>query len=497
MMEAVGYTWLIEHCNLHVPPPSHQSFVSTRSRIETTPGVDVALEFFQSGYHPGNAPMDHLAFALKYDDLNLHLLSQLFDCLPQQQILDYIHAQPNGKVARQIGFLYEFVTGCELPLAQAVGGNYVDLLDRSRHVVASAQKNSRWRINNNLLGTPQFCPLIRKTKAIEAGLQADFSTQLQTLHEQVSPDLFRRAIDYLYFKETRSSYDIEHEQTTPEREERFVAALRAAGRGDSAQALTEANLTALQNLIVEPRYAQPGFREWQNYVGEVPPGRAPIVHYICPPGEMVAGLMAGLAACAGKMTDVHPLVRATVLAFGFVFIHPFEDGNGRLHRYLIHDSLQRDGLVPPGMILPVSATMLRNMHEYDAALEAYSRPLKVLARYVLDDNEVMTLKNPGQVHGYYRFPDLTAQAAYIFKVVGQSINQELVAEIDFVRNYDQARNAIKNVVDMPDRKLDRLIKFMHQNKGMLSKAKRHFFAELSDDELGKITVAYREAFQVE
>ena len=29
-----------------------------------------------------------------------------------------------------------------------------------------------------------------------------------------------------------------------------------------------------------------------------------------------------------------PIVAAAVLAFGFVYVHPFEDGNGRIHRYL-------------------------------------------------------------------------------------------------------------------------------------------------------------------
>jgi hypothetical protein len=37
--------------------------------------------------------------------------------------------------------------------------------------------------------------------------------------------------------------------------------------------------------------------------------------------------------------EVDPVVAAAILAFGFVYIHPFEDGNGRIHRYLIHHVL--------------------------------------------------------------------------------------------------------------------------------------------------------------
>lgn len=495
-MEPIGYTWLIERYALQVPAPSHQSFISTRSRVGASTGVDVVLELFQPSYRPGPKALEHLAFALKYDDLNLNLLSQLFAQLPQQEVVDYIAAQPNGRYARQIGFLYEFVTGHTLPLPQVASGNYVDLLDPARFVVAAPHKNSRWRINDNLLGTSGYCPVIRNTPDMAPFWQADYAEQLRAIGSTVAPELLRRSIDYLYFKETRSSYDIEREQPTAERQERFVAVLRNAGQGRASEVLQMANLTQLQNLIVEPRYAQDGFRTWQNYVGEVLPNRAPRVHYICPPGEQVAALMAGLSACADKMQNVHPLARAAVLAFGLVFIHPFEDGNGRLHRYLLHDSLTRDGVVPPGMILPISATMLHHMHAYDAALEAYSHPLKALARYQLDENEVLTVQNPAQLDGYYRFPDLTAQTLYTLNAVQQTIRDELWAEIHFVRSYDEAREAIQSVVDMPDRQLDRLIKFLYQNKGTLSKAKRHFFAELSDVELARIGEAYRRAFQI-
>jgi Fic family protein len=36
----------------------------------------------------------------------------------------------------------------------------------------------------------------------------------------------------------------------------------------------------------------------------------------------------------------------------FVYIHPFDDGNGRLHRYLIHHVLSRTRFTPAGLVLP-------------------------------------------------------------------------------------------------------------------------------------------------
>ena len=40
------------------------------------------------------------------------------------------------------------------------------------------------------------------------------------------------------------------------------------------------------------------------------------------------------------------MARAGIISFGFVYIHPMVDGNGRISRFLINDVLRRDGAVP-------------------------------------------------------------------------------------------------------------------------------------------------------
>lgn len=490
----VGYTWLIKQYGLSASPLSHESYIGARARLDaTTPGV--VQEVFPPTYWPGNDPFDHIVFALKYDELSLDALRLVFKKLGSGRVLQYIEIQPNGKYARQIGYLYEFLTGERLDLSVTIGGAYVDLLDPDKYLVSERpDKNTRWHINDNLLGSARFCPVVRKTSAIKALLTLDFTSRLQAFKNQVEPALFQRAIDYLYFKETKSSYNIERETPTPDREERFVAVLRNAGKDMLRNVLSEASLTRLQNLIVEPRYIQKGFRDWQNYVGESPPGRSPIVHYVCPPGEMVRDLMTGLLECAYKTEGLHPIVRAALVSFGFVFVHPFEDGNGRIHRYLIHDFLGRDGIVPEGMILPVSAYMLHHPQEYDRALEAFSKPLRRIVRFSLDEDERLAITNPEEAAGYYRYPDLTAQASYLLHAVEQTINTELVSEILFIRNYDRAKAAIRDVVEIPNLRLDRLINLLYQNKGVLSKSKRGLYKEIGDDELQRIQSAFQEAF---
>src|SRR5437016_11915487 len=52
----------------------------------------------------------------------------------------------------------------------------------------------------------------------------------------------------------------------------------------------------------------------------------------------LGAMMDGIAAVAGliEAQAAHPIVVAACVSFGFVFAHPFYDGNGRLHRFLIH-----------------------------------------------------------------------------------------------------------------------------------------------------------------
>ena len=60
---------------------------------------------------------------------------------------------------------------------------------------------------------------------------------------------------------------------------------------------------------------------------------------------------------------IDPVVAAAMIAFGFVFIHPFVDGNGRIHRYLIHHVLAERGFAPKGIVFPVSAVILERIDD--------------------------------------------------------------------------------------------------------------------------------------
>ncbi len=49
---------------------------------------------------------------------------------------------------------------------------------------------------------------------------------------------------------------------------------------------------------------------------------------------------------AGENSEDNPVVRAAIAHHGFVMVHPFEDGNGRVSRLLLNMQLLRDGYAP-------------------------------------------------------------------------------------------------------------------------------------------------------
>ena len=177
-------------------------------------------------------------------------------------------------------------------------------------------------------------------------------------------------------------------------------------------------------------------------------------------------------------------------------IHPFEDGNGRLHRFLIHDILVHDGLVPDGVIIPVSAHMLNNIKDYDTILEKYSKPLMQRIRYNKDADGHMKVTNPDEVEGYFRYPELTEQCIYLMETIHATLQEDMPEELIFLQRYDEAKKELQRIVDMPDRDINLMLVFLHQNKGVLPKRRRESFPKLTDEEIHQMQKAYGRIYEL-
>ncbi|MEO8373538.1 MAG: Fic family protein, partial [Candidatus Solibacter sp.] len=188
------------------------------------------------------------------------------------------------------------------------------------------------------------------------------------------------------------------------------------------------------------------------------------------------------------------MVSAAALAFGFVYAHPFTDGNGRIHRYLIHHVLAARGFSPGGLVFPVSAAILERVDAYRAALEDYSKRLLPLIEWEPTvEGNVRVLSDTAD---YYRFFDATPHAEFLYGCVRQTIEEDLPRETDFLARYDRFRAATERIVDMPERTIDMLFRFLRQNSGRLSKRGREReFEKLTEEEAAALEAAYDETFR--
>ena len=372
--------------------------------------------------------------------------------------------------------------------------NTIELLESDRYYTATpGRRVQRQRIIDNLLGVKGFCPIIRRTKKLAVMEEIDLRKRCEEVVTSYSPELLRRALNYLYNKETKSSFEIEHIKPSASRTEKFIGLLEMAEHKDFCK---KPLLINVQNRIVDPRFRDTDYRASQNYVGQTISYQKQLVHYVCPKPDDLPELMEGLLTAHQVMKEgaVPAIIHAAAISYGFVFMHPFEDGNGRLHRFLIHNILFLRGVIPKGLMFPVSAAMLKNPALYDHSLEAFSSPLMRLIEYDLDDLGQMTV--PGETGRLYRYIDMTAQAEALYDFVNLTIEHELVEELDFLANYDKTKQAIQEIVDMPDRLIDLFIQLCLQNGGRISTRKREsHFEFLTDDELADMENAVQEGYE--
>lgn len=489
-----GYAFFIEHYNLSVLAHWHISLVSSTRALRSTTTQHKQIEsIYPKSFWPGEGIGDQLEFALKYDGINLEILSAIFDVIPAETIASWISSKLIGKYTRKIWFLYEFLTERKLELPDLTKGNYIELLESERYyTVTSKHRAQRQRIINNLLGRKDFCPIIRRTEKLTSIEEIDIRKECEAILTSYPRDLLRRALSYLYNKETKSSFGIEHIKPSASRIEKFIGLLEMAEVKDFCE---KHLLIDVQNRIVDSRFKDRDYRANQNYIGQTISYQKQIVHYVCPKPNDLPRLMDGLLAAHKIMKEgeVSAIIHAAIIAYGFVFMHPFEDGNGRIHRFLIHNILFLCGAIPKGLMFPISAVILKNLTLYDNSLEAFSIPLMQLIEYDLDDLGQMTVL--GETERFYKYIDMTPQVETLCDFVKLTIKYELIEELDFLVSYDKTRQAIQNIVDMPDRLVDLFIHFCLQNNSGLSVKKREsHFEFLTDNELTKMEKIIQENY---
>ena len=494
----VGYTAVIEKLQLQVPLPLVKAMVSEKYRSVK----NESWLIFSAAYLPQDttsiskiqALYNHLVFALKYEGVNLLVFAKLQKQLSQEELLALVNIEPLGQYSRRIWFLLEWVSGMPIVGKSDISKkSYVLVVDTKLQFAVAGIKSPRHLVVNNLPGTNQFCALIRKTDKIEQHLSKSYLEENRKQLAGIRKDIIQRAAAFLLLKDSKASFTIEGESPKSKRAARWGTAIGQAGLND----LSKEELIRLQQLVIEnTRFVQMGLRKKGGFVGEHDRvSGEPIPDHISAKSQDLDDLIDGLIE-VNKMLikdDIHAVVAAAVIAFGFVFIHPFEDGNGRIHRYLIHHILAKKQFAGQGIIFPVSSSILDHITDYQKVLQSYSKPLLDLIEWVETKDHNVEVTN--ETKDYYRFFDATNQTEFLFDCVADTIKNIVPQEINYLANYDAFKTYMEEEFEMPDKLISVLLRFLEQNQGVLTKrAKEKELSMLTEREVKRIESTYSEIF---
>lgn len=445
---------------------------TTRSERESPQRIQ---RQYPNVYRPADTFAGHFEFGLKYEEIHFEFFSRLFAACGPAPLEQWCKAEPFGQYARRAGFFYEWLTGQRLDVPDLAGGTYVDAVAGDAYMTRTqAVRERRWRINNNLPGSPAFCPLIRRSQALGQALEFDPHGAITELDRQFGADVLMRAAAWLSLKESRASFLIEHEADETDRIKRY-AHVMAEHSGKLEEPLDSGSLTLLQRGILGDDALRLGLRQSPVFVGQATI-RDDIVHYIGPHFSQLPAMLEGLRVFEQATRGREALARAATLAFGFVYIHPMSDGNGRIHRFLISDTLQRDNAIPSGVIVPISATItgVREFgHGYDSVLEVFSRPFMRRYATAYRFGEMRTYEDgmrsnlifdayENASHAW-RYPDLTEHVIYTARLVAHTIQHEMADEARTLVRFQLAQQRIKAVLEMPHADAVRMIRSIKES----------------------------------
>ncbi len=161
----IGLHRLIEDFKLQIPLPETRSEIvaSARRTIVTDEKV---LEQYPKNYMP-KGPIGNLRFALRYEPIVLGVYLTLFQTIDSGPLADWIRSESTSIFARRAWYLYELLIGQQLDIPDLIPSGTIDLLDPEIHFTGPRRLVRRQRINDNLLGSNGYSPLVRKTNTLK------------------------------------------------------------------------------------------------------------------------------------------------------------------------------------------------------------------------------------------------------------------------------------------------------------------------------------------
>jgi len=430
-----------------------------------------SLRLYPRSSAPEDTILGHLRFAVRYEAFDLGLLVGALKVIDPRMLEGWVRREPTGSHSRRLWFLYETFTGDRLDLANARAGKYVPVVDPKKFVVGAERRSVRHRVADNLIGDATLCPIVRRTPRLIKLMAAVPEAALRRLRESVDAEIWDRCRAALSDLEARAILDMAAGSVNPARAKRLAGALGCIAEVDLEDMAT---LRLLQGDLVDPACAAVG---WRSSGGAAPaPARSEAVTpEPVPPCAAVPGLMEAWVALARRLFDgkLEAGVAAALSGLMLRLIHPFDHGNGPLHRVVILHALARRGMGGAGMILPVSAVMARDRDGEATALAAVAGQI-------------------GQTAGWaehHRYVDATAFAEYVYDRVLATMLEDVPEQLRLAALVGRIQAALNGTVALPDRRAARFVRHCLDNGGRFPAAERRHFAELSDAEIAAMEAA--------
>jgi len=480
---AAGYAALICKYDLRVPLPGRIAVIaSSKGELPPIEGTEVLRHF--PTRRPNDSLAGHLKFALTWEGLELGVLAALFKVISRKEITHVVAQRPTDRYLRRLWFLYEWLTGQELKINDVSGVKSIPVVDEwFQSGLSKGLVVRRQQVVNNLPGTPKFCPLVRWTSKNDQRRRAELTRQTNEIRQQRRPYSLSRASRLLNGYEVLSPG--RGHRTETQIPLRWQEAVASAGE----LPFTRAHLEDLQRVVIgDARFVDLGLRKYDRSVsGPLEDMSGFFMTHICASPKDLPSLVEGMVAydlrvLEGGLDAGHS---AASLAFGFAYVQPFDDANGRLHRWLVQHVLMRDERDFREIVSAIGASFLRRKDKHRSVMESYSLQLLPLINFRV--STAGSFKVLDETVDFYRYFDATREAEFLFDCI-----EELVGELpNHIESYDRFVHDVQMLVAMPTRTLELLWQGLRQNFGKFPRATRvKEFAALTDSEVREIEAIF-------
>lgn len=167
----VGWSALVH--SLGVAAPVRGPSCVSQRHVLGSKRNDGIWNIYDKRYRPESTLEGHLTFAMRHETIDLLVLKRILQAVPETALVEMIRAKPRGITARRIWFFFETLTGKRLDIPDTPAATAVDALDPDRYYTGEWMISRRHRVRNNLLGTGELCPVIRRTPKLEKMIALD------------------------------------------------------------------------------------------------------------------------------------------------------------------------------------------------------------------------------------------------------------------------------------------------------------------------------------